>query len=64
MPVMGGVEMARRLAGSTPDLRIVFMSGYTESFSDVDELPGVRSFLIRKPIDSAELVSAVSRVLD
>jgi PAS domain S-box-containing protein len=63
MPVMGGVDMARRLAAVRGDLGIVFMSGYVEGFGEVEEIEGVRSVLIRKPVDREALAKALRDVL-
>jgi len=63
MPVMGGVDMARRLAGKSRDVRIVFMSGYTEDFADLERMTGVRCVFIRKPVDGGVLLDAVHEVL-
>ncbi len=63
MPVMGGVDMARRLAALRDDLRIVFISGYVDGFTEVEHLEGVRSLLIRKPVDQDALARALRDVL-
>ncbi len=58
MPQMGGPELAERLVGRFPTLRILFVSGYTER--DVQ----TNSAFLRKPFTPAGLQSAVRRVLD
>lgn len=64
MPAMGGRELAQHLSTIKPDLRILFMSGYTD---DVGILAGhehgVTSFL-QKPFAPEALAHAVRRVLD
>jgi len=55
MPVMGGVETARRLAEIWPDMRVVFVTG----FADMNSLPdGAR--VLAKPFTPQDLLSAVS----
>jgi two-component system cell cycle sensor histidine kinase/response regulator CckA len=64
MPEMDGRELARRLLDVIPNLRCLFMSGYT---ANVIEHHGVLdkgvSFL-QKPFTSAELAAAVAAALD
>lgn len=64
MPDMGGLELAARLQGRWPGLKVVYMSGYAEG----DKLqPGMeyyeRSFL-QKPFSAESLVLKVREVLD
>ena len=63
MPRMNGSELASRLARARPEMRILFMSGYTEE-------PVVRrvgrdsvSFL-QKPFTSVALVNRIRQMLD
>ncbi|MCA9520000.1 MAG: response regulator, partial [Myxococcales bacterium] len=64
MPLMGGPELARRLAAGHPQARVVFMSGYAndalEGRSSID--PGVE--LIAKPFSPRALLERVRSVLD
>lgn len=61
MPALGGVELARRLAQTRPDLPVVFTSGYAaeEALAAETAAPG-RSFL-PKPYSLGDLVAAVAR---
>jgi CheY-like chemotaxis protein len=63
MPNMGGPELARRLARLRPELRIVFMSGYSgDSFvASVDCSP---SIFLPKPFTAAALMGRVRQILD
>jgi len=64
MPRMNGKELARQLKGSRPDMRILFMSGYTgEVVSRDGALPPGMAFLA-KPFSLATLVTKVRDVLD
>jgi two-component system, cell cycle sensor histidine kinase and response regulator CckA len=65
MPQMSGRELAERLRQSRPDMRVLYMSGYSGSViehhqrgSD-DDAP-----LVEKPFSGAELVKRVRGVLD
>jgi CheY-like chemotaxis protein len=64
MPDMGGVELADRVAGAHPDVRIVYMSGYSEH----DKLhPGVRSSpypFLQKPFSPENLAARIREALD
>jgi CheY-like chemotaxis protein len=64
MPDIGGVELAERLGRTHPDIRIVYMSGYTES----DKLqPGVRNSpypFLQKPFYPDSLALRIREALD
>jgi signal transduction histidine kinase/DNA-binding response OmpR family regulator len=64
MPHMSGGELAERLKGLVPDLKVVYMSGYT--VSDIVDR-GVQEeniILVPKPFSPRKLLSAVREVLD
>jgi PAS domain S-box-containing protein len=64
MPQMSGKELAERLAKTSPKLRVLYMSGYTDNaivhHGVLD--PGTR--FIGKPFAAAELTRKVREVLD
>jgi hypothetical protein len=64
MPDMGGLELSRRISGAHPEVRIVFMSGYTEG----DKLqPGVRNSpypFLQKPFSPENLAVRIREALD
>jgi CheY-like chemotaxis protein len=64
MPDMGGIELAGRIAGKWPQLKVVYMSGYAEG----DKLQsGVAKFersFLQKPFSAESLVLKVREVLD
>jgi PAS domain S-box-containing protein len=64
MPDMGGVELADRVAAAHPNVRIVYMSGYSEG----DKLqPGVRSSpypFLQKPFSPDSLAIRIREALD
>ncbi len=63
MPKMGGPELAKRLAETMPDLKILYSSGYTDSaLTDRGALEeGVE--LIQKPYSPGDLVARIDRML-
>ena len=64
MPDMGGVELAERVRREHPDVRIVYMSGYTEG----DKLqPAVRNSpypFLQKPFSPDSLAVRIREALD
>ncbi len=64
MPDMGGRELAERLRGSHPGMKVLFTSGYTDDaivhYGVLDE--GVN--FIGKPYSVADLTHKVREVLD
>jgi len=55
MPVMGGVEAARRLRELNPDLPILFLSGYEKGVSPGEQPQTEDIPVLTKPVDLAEL---------
>ncbi len=64
MPQMSGPELAMKARSTAPDLKVMFMSGYSgESVSeDVGEL--TNAAVVEKPFRPAELVSRIRQLLD
>ena len=63
MPVMGGKELAARLAASRPDLPLIWMSGYPTD-TTLGALTGAASHpFLAKPIDPQVLIETVRGVL-
>ncbi len=63
MPNMDGYEMARHIARLRPDLRIVFMSGYTGD-AVVRQLEPGPSIFLAKPFTGAALTDKIREALD
>lgn len=63
MPGESGPSLARRLSGSKPDLRVLYMSGYTDSFRAMRGglEPGMR--FLQKPFLPAELIGKVQEAI-
>jgi CheY-like chemotaxis protein len=63
MPKMGGPELARRLSNLRPELRILFMSGYSDD-PVVRSIERSASLFLAKPFTSAALLDKVRQTLD
>jgi two-component system, cell cycle sensor histidine kinase and response regulator CckA len=64
MPHMSGRQLADRLTGRFPNLRVLYISGYVQSEADQPSfLSGRRAFL-QKPFQPDELAAMVRAVLD
>jgi|CXWL01.1.fsa_nt_gi PAS domain S-box-containing protein len=64
MPKMGGADLAAALVESRPDLRVVFMSGYTDGALSQHGVLGEGVLLIEKPFTTARLAGMVRDALD
>jgi PAS domain S-box-containing protein len=63
MPEMNGPALAQRLAALRPELRVLFVSGYTAQLPVLDVL-GSKSRFLAKPFAPAALVTTVRTMLD
>jgi two-component system cell cycle sensor histidine kinase/response regulator CckA len=63
MPKMGGSELARRLSQLRPDLRILFMSGYSDD-PVVRSIERSGSLFLPKPFTAGALLEKVRSILD
>jgi len=61
MPVMNGVELAKKIRSTHPEIGVVFMSGYAQA--SVGELSGPHTASVAKPFSSSELSSVLRGVL-
>jgi PAS domain S-box-containing protein len=64
MPVMGGRELAGRLRAARPDIKIIFMSGYTDDAIVSHHVRDSATAFIQKPFVPSALGRAVRQVLD
>jgi PAS domain S-box-containing protein len=64
MPALGGRELAELLQASRPDIRVLFMSGYTDDLVLRHGLEAGTSALLEKPFTAFALSSKVREVLD
>jgi PAS domain S-box-containing protein len=63
MPGMSGTTLADRLRRTLPDLKVLFMSGYSDVEDRADEAHGGLQNLLHKPFHAADLARAVDDVL-
>jgi PAS domain S-box-containing protein len=64
MPKMGGTELADRLKAARPQLKVVFMSGYTDSKIIRYGLPELGISFLQKPFSAQRLIRKVRDILD
>jgi len=64
MPQMGGPELAERLMPQRPEMRVIFMSGYTDNAAMIGQLLRQGFQYIEKPFTSRDLAKKVRAVLD
>jgi len=66
MPHVRGSEVARRLSASRPDMRIIFMSGYTEGEfgAGPGEDRGAKTTILQKPFELSALAVKIREVLE
>ena len=58
------MELAERLVAGSPDLKVVYMSGYTSEDVNAELLSRTHASFIQKPYGQAELVKVVRDCLD
>jgi PAS domain S-box-containing protein len=63
MPRLGGQQMAELLRRARPDMRVVFMSGYTDQSLE-DDASGAAAVFLQKPFTPQELARKVRETLD
>ncbi|MDY3554902.1 PAS domain-containing protein [Gemmata sp. JC717] len=64
MPGMSGRELAEALREQNPDLRLIYMSGYTDDAQVRYEIAAANSEFLQKPFEVDELLLKVRQVLD
>ena len=63
MPGMSGKDLSDRLRERHADLRVLFMSGYTDNVMDRYGLDAGGDSLLQKPFNGRELLTAVQEAL-
>jgi PAS domain S-box-containing protein len=64
MPKMGGRELAEKATRFHPEMRVIFMSGYTDDTLIAEGIKMKGTRFLQKPFTSPELVHKVRDVLD
>ncbi len=64
MPGLDGPELARRIAASRPETKVLYMSGYTAAALDLHGGLGAETTLLEKPFTPDTLQRRVRQVLD
>jgi CheY-like chemotaxis protein len=64
MPLMGGPELVEKLAPLRPDMKVLFMTGYTDSTVVRSGVSTGTMVVIQKPFTPDQLTAKVREVLD
>jgi DNA-binding response OmpR family regulator len=64
MPGMNGHELAARFSAIQPEIKVLYISGYTEDDAFPVEIPRTGTNFVQKPFLPGELVTRVRAVLD
>jgi len=64
MPGMGGSDLAERVKLSRPDIKVIYMSGYTDNTIVHNGVLEKDVFLVEKPFTPETLVKKIREVLD
>ncbi|NOY08598.1 MAG: PAS domain S-box protein [Spirochaetes bacterium] len=64
MPKINGGKLACEISKNKPDIKILFMSGYTADTIDKHNTPGKEILLLQKPFEPEELLKAVEKALE
>ncbi|MBN2461457.1 MAG: response regulator, partial [Candidatus Cloacimonetes bacterium] len=64
MPIMNGNELAEKLLPDFPRIKIIYMSGYTESSAIQKIVLETKSGFLQKPFSVSDLILKVRNILD
>jgi len=64
MPGMSGSELAKRLSQKKPQLKVLYMSGYTRRAISQYDMEGEDIAFIQKPFNATDLTIKIREVLD
>ena len=63
MPLMSGIELAKRARELRPELKVLYMSGYSSEMISRQGTLGVGSCLLQKPFTRVELLNEIREIL-
>ncbi len=63
MPLMGGLELKRRLRDILPSAEVLMVSGYSEDYSDEPELSSDQAHFLQKPFTANTLLARIKEIL-
>jgi two-component system cell cycle sensor histidine kinase/response regulator CckA len=63
MPAMGGADLVRSLRTTRPDLRVVFMSGYTQGTLEISAAEEAATRFLPKPFTADQLVGTLRELI-
>ena len=63
MPAMGGADLVRSLRTTRPDLRVVFMSGYTQGTLEIAPAEEAATRFLPKPFTADQLVGTLRELI-
>ncbi|MCD4784564.1 MAG: PAS domain S-box protein [Candidatus Eremiobacteraeota bacterium] len=63
MPIIDGPDLAKRLEGLRPDMKVIYMSGYTDNVIILQGILGSDLPFLQKPITPESLTNKVREVL-
>jgi PAS domain S-box-containing protein len=64
MPQLGGHELAQKIKGMRPRIKILFTSGYPEHAASTDQSAGASAAILQKPYPLNTLANRIRQILD
>ncbi len=63
MPKLGGVHMIKKMRMNNPDLKVIYMSGYSENELKSADLDSSRTAFIPKPFQLNDLINSIAEMI-
>ena len=64
MPKKNGKEVFLEIMRQKPEMKVIFMSGYSDNMLDLDEIKGGRVHFLQKPVLPSSILKKVRDALD
>jgi len=64
MPKKSGKAVYEEISKMSPDIKVIFLSGYARNVINVEEIIGHGWSILSKPVSSDELLNKISEVLN